>query len=166
MVPEDNFGRDGSFYHIPKDQYEIIQKILNGENVEGITTRTTQKLQEKVQEIEQMSGHPFSQTVRPGLSNYSDVQIGKVDDTVAHHEKELKRDNAEIKDRIRTEAQPNIADFSRVAVKGAVIGGSIRFATKIYGKYKGLPKNKLFQEKQETGFLKNDNHFKGGEKGL
>jgi hypothetical protein len=31
---------------------------------------------------------------------------------------------------------------------------------------KGLPKNKLFQEKQETGFFKNDNHFKGGEKGL
>jgi hypothetical protein len=136
MKKYDNFGRDGSFYHIPKDQYETIQKILNGENVEGITTRTAQKLQEKVQEIEQMSGHPFSQTVRPGLSNYSDVQIGKVDDTLAHHEKELKRDNAEIKDRIRTEAQPNIADFGRVAVKGAVIGGSIRFATKIYGKYK------------------------------
>ncbi|BBD63885.1 hypothetical protein NIES4072_24590 [Nostoc commune NIES-4072] len=31
---------------------------------------------------------------------------------------------------------------------------------------KGLPKNKLFQEKQETGFIKNDNHFKRGEKGL
>ncbi|MDZ8070407.1 MAG: hypothetical protein RMY64_33170 [Nostoc sp. DedQUE08] len=31
---------------------------------------------------------------------------------------------------------------------------------------KGLPKNKLFQEKQETGFLKNDNHFKGGRKGV
>ncbi|MBD2355801.1 hypothetical protein H6G41_14420, partial [Tolypothrix sp. FACHB-123] len=30
---------------------------------------------------------------------------------------------------------------------------------------KGLPKNKLFQEKQETGFLKNDNHFKGEKRG-
>ncbi|PHM11264.1 hypothetical protein [Nostoc sp. 'Peltigera malacea cyanobiont' DB3992] len=122
MKKYENFGRDGSFFHIPKDQYE--------------KSYSDQKLQEKVQEIEQMSGHPFSQTVRPGLSNYSDVQIGKVDDTLARHEKELKGDNAEIKDRIRTEAQPNIADFGRVAVKGAVIGGSIRFATKIYGKYK------------------------------
>lgn len=122
MKKYENFGRDGSFFHIPKDQYE--------------KSYSDQKLQEKVQEIEQMSGHPFSQIVRPGLSNYSDVQIGKVDDTLAHHEKELKKDNAEIKDRIRTEAQPNIADFGRVAVKGAVIGGSIRFATKIYGKYK------------------------------
>lgn len=60
-----------------------------------------------------MSGHPFSQTVRPRLSNYSDVKIGKVDETLAHHEKALKRNNAEIKDRIRTEAQPNIAYYSQ-----------------------------------------------------
>jgi hypothetical protein len=31
--------------------------------------------------------------------------------------------------------------------------------------YQGLPKNKLFQEKQETGFIKNDNHFKGEKRG-
>ncbi|MFN6515547.1 MAG: restriction endonuclease subunit R, partial [Nostoc sp. CreGUA01] len=30
---------------------------------------------------------------------------------------------------------------------------------------KGLPKNKLFQEKRETGFLKNNNHFKGEKRG-
>ncbi|MBN3873533.1 hypothetical protein [Nostoc sp. JL33] len=136
MKKYDNFGRDGSFYHIPKDQYDTIQKILNGENVEGITTRTAQAIKEKAHEIEQLSGHHFNQTIQPASSNYSDVQIGKVDDTLARHDKELKRDNAEIKDRIRTEAQPNITDFGRVAVKGAVIGGSIRFATKIYGKYK------------------------------
>ncbi|MHC5933573.1 hypothetical protein [Nostoc sp.] len=136
MKKYDNFGRDGSFYHIPKDQYDTIQKILNGENVEGITTRTAQTIKDKAHEIEQLSGHHFNQTIQPASSNYSDVQIGKVDDTLARHDKELKRDNAEIKDRIRTEAQPNITDFGRVAVKGAVIGGSIRFATKIYGKYK------------------------------
>lgn len=109
---------------------------MNGENVEGITTRTAQTIQEKAHYIEQLSGRPFNQTVQPALSNYSDVQIGKVDDTLARHDKELKKDNAEIKDRIRAEAQPNLTDFGRVAVKGAVMGGSIRFATKIYGKYK------------------------------
>ncbi len=30
---------------------------------------------------------------------------------------------------------------------------------------KGLPKNKLFQEKQEICFFKNDNHFKGEKRG-
>ncbi|GAB1537606.1 hypothetical protein NUACC21_02530 [Scytonema sp. NUACC21] len=48
----------------------------------------------------------------------------------------MKRDNEQIKDRIHANAQPNFADFGRVAVRGAVIGGSIRFATKLYVKYK------------------------------
>ncbi|HBE31385.1 MAG TPA: hypothetical protein DDW76_13680 [Cyanobacteria bacterium UBA11369] len=132
----ENFGRDGSYYHIPKNQYEMIEKILKGEQVEGITSRTAQKIEEKAQEIEQMSGHPFSHTVRPASSNYEEVQIGKVNDTLERREHELKQENEQIKDRIRDDAQPTLADFGHVAVKGAVIGGSIRFATKLYAKYK------------------------------
>lgn len=132
----ENFGRDGSYYHIPKNQYETIQRILKGEQVEGIASRTAQKIQEKAQEIEQMSGHPFSHTVRPTSSNYEDVQIGKVNETLERREHELKQENERIKDEIRNNAQPTLADFGHVAVKGAVIGGSIRFATKLYAKYK------------------------------
>ncbi|MFB2981085.1 hypothetical protein [Microseira sp. BLCC-F43] len=136
MKKYENFGRDGSYYHIPKDQYETIQKILKGEDVEGVTSRTAQKIQEKAQEIEQLSGRPFSHTVKSASSNYEDVQVGKVNDTLERREQELKRENEQIKDKIRTDAQPSFADFGRVAVKGAVIGGSIRFATKLYAKYK------------------------------
>jgi hypothetical protein len=136
MKKYENFGRDGSYYHIPKNQYEIIDKILKGQQVEGITSRTAQKIQEKAQEVEQMSGRPFSQTVQAGSSNYEDVQIGKVDDTLDRKEHDLKQEHKQIKDGIRYEAQPTLADFGNVAVKGAVIGGSIRFATKLYAKYK------------------------------
>ncbi|MUG91710.1 hypothetical protein F7734_04115 [Scytonema sp. UIC 10036] len=136
MKKYENFGRDGSYYHIPKDQYETIQKILKGEQVEGLTSRNAQTIQEKAQEIEQLSGHSFSQTVKSASSNYEDIQLGKVNDTLKQHEKELKRENEKIKDRIQTESQPGFADFTKVAVKGAVIGGSIRFATKLYAKYK------------------------------
>ncbi|MBD2567072.1 hypothetical protein [Anabaena lutea] len=150
MKKYDNFGRDGSFYHIPKNQYEEIQKILKGDDISQY-----QNIQEKIQNIEQMSGRPFNQTVQPASSNYSDVQINKVDETLDRHEKELKKDNAEIKDKIRAESQPNLADFGRVAVKGAVIGGSIRFTTKIYGKYregKNIFKGELtLQDWQEIG---------------
>ncbi|MGA9380695.1 MAG: hypothetical protein WBV73_18175 [Phormidium sp.] len=136
MKKYENFGRDGSYYHIPKNQYEIIEKILKGEQVDGITSRTAQKIQEKAQEIEQMSGRPFNHTIRPASSNYDEVQIGKVNDTLERREHELKKENEQIKDRIRDEAQPTLADFGQVAVKGAIIGGSIRFATKLYAKYK------------------------------
>ncbi len=130
------FGKDGSYYHIPKNQYETIEKILKGEQVEGITSRTAQKIQEKAQEIEQMSGRSFNHTVKPASSNYDEVQTGKVNDTLERREHEFKKDNEEIKDRIRDDAQPTLADFGQIAVKGAIIGGSIRFATKLYAKYK------------------------------
>ncbi|WP_373533924.1 hypothetical protein [Microcoleus sp.] len=136
MKKYENFGRDGSYYHIPKNQYETIDQILKGEQVEGITSRTAQKIQEKAQEIEQMSGRPFSHTVKSASSNYEDVQIGKVDETLERKEHELKQENKQIKDGIRDDAQPTLADFGHVAVKGAVIGGSIRFATKLYAKHK------------------------------
>lgn len=136
MKKYEEFGRDGSYYHIPKQQYETIQKILNSEHVEGITSRTAQKIQEKAQEIEELSGRPFSRTVKPASSNYEDVQRGKVNDTLERQENELKRENEQIKDRIRADTQPTFADFGRVAIKGAVIGGSTRFATKLYAKYK------------------------------
>ncbi len=32
-----SFGRDGSYYHIPKDHYETITKVMNGESVEGLS---------------------------------------------------------------------------------------------------------------------------------
>ncbi len=135
MKKYENFGRDGSYYHIPKNQYETIEKILQGEQVEGITSRTAQKIQEKAQEIEQMSGHSFSQVVKPAASNYDEVQIGTVKDTLEHREQELSQENQQIKARIRNDAQPTLADFGHVAAKGAIVGGSIRFATKLYAKY-------------------------------
>ncbi|MGP1385161.1 MAG: hypothetical protein ACTS2F_16475 [Thainema sp.] len=46
------FGRDGSYYHIPCDHYEVIKKVLNGESVDGLADKTVRKIQAKIQEIE------------------------------------------------------------------------------------------------------------------
>ena len=34
---------DNGFYNIPKDQYELLEKVYNGENIEGITSSTIKK---------------------------------------------------------------------------------------------------------------------------
>lgn len=59
------------------------------------------------------------------------------------------------------------------AITGAATGKALDFycqraerrLIQIERERQGLPKNKLFQEKQETGFIKNDNHFKGEKRG-
>jgi hypothetical protein len=136
MSKYDNFGREGSYYHIPRDYYETIQKVLKGESVEGLANRTLQKIQQKAQEIEELSGKSFSAVVKPGISNYTEVQQGKLHDTLDRHEQKLSDENKQIKENIRTDVQPNLGDMAQVAGKGALIGGGIRLAFKVYQKYK------------------------------
>jgi len=59
MRKYENFGRDNSYYHIPEDYHETIKKVLSGESVEGLTDHTVRKIQQKVQEIEKLSGKSF-----------------------------------------------------------------------------------------------------------
>lgn len=136
MDKYEHFGRDGSYYHIPKDHYETIQKVLEGESVEGLSSRSIQKIQQKAQEIEGLSGKPFDEVVKPGLSKYSEVQQGKINSTLDEHEQKLSEDNQQIKEGIRAEAQPSLADLSQVAGKGALIGGGLKLVFKIYEKHK------------------------------
>ncbi|RMH71836.1 MAG: hypothetical protein D6680_20735 [Cyanobacteria bacterium J007] len=136
MRKYDYFGRQDSYYHIPKNHYETIDKILNGESVEGVSSRLARNVQEKAQKIEELSGHSFKQTVKPAYSNYEDVRIDKVEDTLARRQRELKEENENIKDSISDRAQPNLGDVGRVALKGAVLAGSMRFSLQIYAKYK------------------------------
>ena len=136
MRKYENFGRDGSYYHIPEDYHETIKKVLSGESLEGLTDRTVSKIQQKVQEIEKLSGKSFDNVVEPSNSQYSEVQQGKIHETLDSHEQELSGENKRIKENIRTDAQPNLGDMAQVAAKGALIGGGIRLVFKLYEKYK------------------------------
>lgn len=87
MKQYDYFGRNGSYYHIPKDQYDIMRRIAQGETIEGLSHSTVQKIQQKVREIEQLSGQSFEQVVKPGISKYAEVQPGKIHETLDQHER-------------------------------------------------------------------------------
>lgn len=129
------FGRDGSYYHIPKDAHETISKIMAGENG-GLAEKTANAIREKVHLIEQHSGQSFNTVVQPSVSNYADVQQGKVFATLDRHESELKEGNERIQDRIIQNHQPNLQEAATAASMAAAVGGALSLATSIYGKYK------------------------------
>ncbi|HIF9126990.1 TPA: hypothetical protein ACX6O5_003445 [Photobacterium damselae] len=131
-----NFGRDGSYYHIPKDTHELINKIISGENVDGVSQRTINAIKEKVHEIEQTTGQSFNTVVQPGVSTYAEVQQGRINDTLNRHELELNSENEKIKSEIESDHGPTISELGKASVIGAAVGGSIVFATGIYSKYK------------------------------
>lgn len=93
-----DFANSG-FYHIPKDQYAILEKIYNGESVEELSSRSVNACKKLIQQIEAETGNPFCQVVKPGISNYSDVQVGQVDKTLNNYEAEFNdQHRAEVKD--------------------------------------------------------------------
>ena len=76
-----NFGQDGSYYVIPKDQYEQIKKVLSGDT-DGLSAKSIRAIKEKIREIEEQTGRSFFDVVRSGNVDYAAVQRGKIMETL------------------------------------------------------------------------------------
>lgn len=130
------FGRDGSYYHIPKDEFQTIEKIINGESVDGLNQKTINAIQEKVAKIEEETGKSFTEVVKPGVSDYAEIQQGKVSETLDKHKEEISEENKEIKEKISQDHEASLAEgFKAAAVAGAV-GAAVSLTTSLYKKNK------------------------------
>ncbi|MGD1903027.1 MAG: hypothetical protein ACFB9N_12410 [Geitlerinemataceae cyanobacterium] len=141
MRKYDDFGRDGSYYHLPRDQYEVFQKVSNGESVPGLHSRTARSIQQKIQEIEQTSGKPFGAVVKPGVSSYAEVQQGEVQKTLDSHEEDIRDRNTERRAAIELEHQPSFDEMAQVALKGAAFGAVLKTGFKFVEKVTQENKN-------------------------
>lgn len=135
-----NFSEDG-YYHIPKDNFEILNKIKNGETVEGLHSRTVEAAKRLINDIEKESGKSFNEVVKPSISSYNEVQQGKVNDTLNRHEHELKKESKENESKIISEHHPSLGEALKVGAIGAAIGGGFSAASTIYLKCKNEDKN-------------------------
>lgn len=131
-----SFGKDGAFYHIPKDTWQEIQDILDGKPVEGLKSTTIEAIKAKVAEIERETQRPFAEVVRPGISDYKDVQLGKINETLDKHDQELASQNDAKRTQIIGDHQPSLAEGMRATAMGAAVGGAFALGTGIYLKYR------------------------------
>ncbi|ESA32463.1 hypothetical protein N836_26005 [Leptolyngbya sp. Heron Island J] len=129
-----NFGRDGSYYHIPQDHYDVIEKILKGESGDGLAAKTVRKIQGQIQEVEQTTGRPFTTVVKPGVSSYAEVQQGKIHGTLEKHEDAIRDRDADQRSAIEIEHQASINEMAQVAFKGAAIGAGLKVTFKLIEK--------------------------------
>lgn len=143
MEKYSQFGRDGSYYHIPKDQYEIIDNIRQGKDIEGLSARSVQAIKDKIAEIEAKSGQPFDKVIRPGISDYAEVQQGKITQSLDKHQESLEKRNEEIKGNIRKDHQASLNEGLKAAGTAAAVGAAISLGSTLYSKYKAENKNIL-----------------------
>lgn len=131
-----NFTQGESFYHIPKDSWQTIQDVIDGRPVEGLSDKTIQAIKNKVAEIESTTGRSFNDVVRAGTSDYADVQLGKIDETLDKHDQELAEQNEAKKTEIIDDHQPSLSEGMRATALGAAFGGTFALATGVYRKYR------------------------------
>ena len=131
------FGRNGSYYHIPRDQHEIIEKALRGDSHPGFSERTLSRIAEKAREVHQVSGkRDFNEVVRPGISDYADVQQGRVHSTLDAHERDFAHRNDDLEHDIQDHHSPSLEGAGHAAVRGFVVGAGIRLVVNVYDNYK------------------------------
>ncbi|MCK2156187.1 hypothetical protein [Exiguobacterium sp. 17-1] len=140
--------RDSSIdYMIPKDQYAVIEQIRGGAIPESLSAKSAQTILNKVNELESVTGRPFSELCHPSISNYDEVQLGKVFETVTNHHDDLIDQNHEIKQEIDRQAKndtksanalrgPSLNEGVKVAGSAAAVTASISLLKGMYTKIK------------------------------
>jgi hypothetical protein len=170
---EIGFGRDGSFYHIPKDFHAEMTKIIDGEYVGELSSRKIQTILSKVSEVEALSGKPFSEVVQPSISSYREVQQGVVFKTVDGHEEQILSRNQEIIGDIKHGAdQERYESYfqagGKAAAYGAAIGAFVGVGLLVYKKHKSGKSLSNFNttDWKDVGVEFSKGGLKGGVTGL
>lgn len=135
------FIEKGGYYHAPNDQFSDMSAVNNGIKPDGMSDRTYNALKNKIAEIEQATGRPFDEVVKPGISDYKDIQTGKVDETLDGHEKDLRQRNNEKHEDIAQQHQPGWVDGAKAAAGAAAVAGAFSFANSSYQKWRKEGKN-------------------------
>lgn len=175
------FGSDGkSYYVIPKDQYEVIQKILNGDktveiNGQPLKLSTIQKAKELIKLIEERTNRPFNDVTRSSAFDYSEPQIGEANRTLDNQEAQYKEKCVENKKQIKEkadsdrqvaqiDAKPSFSEATKVAGIAATFGGGISLGLSIYKKIKSGKKIEDFtsQDWKDVGLDTGKGAIKGG----
>ncbi|MEQ9345649.1 MAG: hypothetical protein RIG26_04305 [Thalassospira sp.] len=131
-----NHPATGGYYILPKDTYEAVQKIINGEHVEGLKKTTELGIRAYVTMIEKLTGKPFQDAVKPSVVNYPDVQVMNAEKTLDNETDDLAQTNKNKKEEIAQEHQPSLREAGKAALIGAAVAGTMTLATSLYNKHR------------------------------
>lgn len=131
-----DFTSNKGFYHIPKDQFDAIDKILKGEPVENLNAKTIASIRSHIAEIESRTGQSFYDVVEPGVSDYAEIQQGAVHGTLDTHQQDLEQQNKQLKDDIRQAHKPSLAEGAKATGVAAAVGVGVSLGAGFYKHYK------------------------------
>ena len=131
-----DFTSNKGFYHMPKDQFEVIDEIFKGEPVDNFNAKTVASIRNHIADIETRTGQSFYDVVEPGVSDYAEIQQGAVHGTLDTHQKDLEQQNKQLKNDIRQAHKPSLAEGAKTTVIAAAVGAGVSLGAGFYKHYK------------------------------
>ena len=128
------FVDGNSYYAIPKDQYELLQRFLGGDH-EGMSSKTINALKKLTAELEQQTGRTTDDLVRSANFTYKDVQLGAIDETLDRTEADLTSESESIEQDIRNQHTPSLQEGLKVAGIAAGVGAGVAFVRSAFKKH-------------------------------
>lgn len=174
------FGRDsGSYYHIPKDQYDTIIEAIKTGKIDGRKLSSAESILSKVKDIEQLTGRKFADAVKPAHVKYGEVQWGKIDGTLEEMRFDIREENSELVKEIndnnegeRMQAvqshQPSLNEAVKVGGISAAFSGGIALISSVYAKTKEGKSIEQFslEDWKDIGLDTVDASLRGGVSGI
>lgn len=133
-----DFLQEGGLYHIPKNQYDEMQKLLFMSDEEvNKASREIRTVIQKLREFQEQTGIDLTgNSVQPAIGNYDEVQLGKINNTIDNEEASIKDKDQERRDEAHQQSKPTLREGLKATAVSAAIEGGVSFCLGVAQKLK------------------------------
>ena len=124
-----DFIVEGNIYHIPKDQYEALQKLLAMSDEEvNKASREVRAVIQKLKDFQQQTGIDLSSNkIQPAIGQYDEVQLSEIDTTIEKEETSIKETDKKQRDEAHQQSKPSLQEVIKTTAVSAAIEGGMSF---------------------------------------
>lgn len=141
-----DFIKNGGKYQIPKDFYAALQKYANMPAEQGNKLSGAERsVYVAVQKFLKESGIDLKD-IEPSVVDYSDVQKGKINETIKKEEEHLKDTDRKRREEFHEKSKPTLEEGLKATAVSAAIEGGMGFCLGIAKKLKSGKKLSDFTE--------------------
>ncbi len=141
-----DFIKNGGKYQIPKDFYAALEKYANMPTEQGNKLAGAERaLYVAVQKFLKESGIDLKD-IEPAVVDYSDVQKGKINDTIDKEKENIKDADKKQRDKLHQKSKPTLQEGLKATAVSAAVEGGMNFCLGVAKKLKSGKKLSEFTE--------------------
>ena len=129
-----DFVRNGGKYQIPKDFYEDLQRLLSLSREEAAKESAKTYQQWKWVQAFFQEGNIYPEDIEPAVLEYSEVQAGKIKETVQEEEKQIRAEDKNSRKKAYEASKPTLREGTKIAGISAAMEGGMAFCLGVWKK--------------------------------